>query len=459
MGNKSTKDKKEAVSDASHPVAKVEESKHKNLDDINFDLTFAIDFTASNQISGRKTFKGKCLHDITGDEPNFYERIIRDVGTQLKTCDNGKFRNFYAYGFGDEQSKDHSVFSLRTGKTVDSALTDSNYADIIYFYLNDLQETYRCIIPHIVKMGPTSIVPAINTAIDIVKKNERYHVLIIIVDGGIQNLDESIVAITNASSTYPLSIFIIGVGDGPWDDMEILDQNVRNKSASTNFMFFNLNDYLECNSKILCDRLFHQIRIQYAGILWRNAYMEAKKDVDYLSRLESRVSQNNVEQPNINNNVVNTPSVLQPHFGSDDESDSDGESHSDDDYRPGGNAYVEAKKDFDYLSQLETRVSQNNVEQLEAESLSPLPSAPGGPKPPDLISPTIKSSADNNKDKNDEQYNEKTDCVVCMEKIDKKVALVPCGHAKLCRQCISKLVDRECPLCKKSFISTMDIYD
>lgn len=62
--------------------------------------------------------------------------------------------------------------------------------------------------------------------INIVKREGGYHILVIIADGQVtQDNDyntprtDTINAIVRASD-YPISIILVGVGDGPWDQME-----------------------------------------------------------------------------------------------------------------------------------------------------------------------------------------------------------------------------------------------
>ncbi|KAE8655812.1 Potassium transporter 13 [Hibiscus syriacus] len=96
---------------------------------------------------------------------------------------------------------------------------------------------YKELVPHLRLAGPTSFAPIIEMAMTIVEKSSgQYHVLVIIADGQVtRSVDtqrgqlspqeqKTVDAIVQASK-LPLSIVLVGVGDGPWDMMEF-DDNI-----------------------------------------------------------------------------------------------------------------------------------------------------------------------------------------------------------------------------------------
>ena len=73
--------------------------------------------------------------------------------------------------------------------------------------------------------GPTSFAAVIRQAIEVVRSTNEYHILLIVADGQVDQVEDTANAIVEASE-YPLSIVAIGVGDGPWDLMETFDDEL-----------------------------------------------------------------------------------------------------------------------------------------------------------------------------------------------------------------------------------------
>jgi len=96
-------------------------------------------------------------------------------------------------------------------------------------------DRYAEITPSVQLSGPTSFAPLIREAINIVKYLKSYHILVIIADGQVDNKRETAQAIIEASS-YPLSIIMIGVGDGPWEIMQEFDDELVNRKFD-NYQF------------------------------------------------------------------------------------------------------------------------------------------------------------------------------------------------------------------------------
>ncbi|KAF1775083.1 Zinc finger, RING/FYVE/PHD-type [Phytophthora cactorum] len=196
-------------------------------------LIIGIDCTKSNEWSGKRTFGGRSLHDI--DDPsahNPYEDVIETIGRTLRDFDEDNI--IPVYGFGDELTCDRAVFTF----------AGQGQAG---FPLENIRSHYREVVRNVVMAGPTSFAPIINEAVNIVNRTGDYHILVIIADGQVtrsvdipphavsKNEKETIDAITYASN-FPLSIVMVGVGDGPWESMIYFDNYLVHRKFD-NFQF------------------------------------------------------------------------------------------------------------------------------------------------------------------------------------------------------------------------------
>ncbi|XP_051126651.1 E3 ubiquitin-protein ligase RGLG3 [Andrographis paniculata] len=202
-------------------------------------LILGIDFTKSNEWTGRISFHRKSLHAI-GHQRNPYEQAISIIGRTLSPFDEDNL--IPCFGFGDATTHAENVFSF--------------YPD--HRPCNGFEEAlarYKEILPFLHLSGPTSFAPVIDAAVDIVEKsNFQYHVLVIIADGQVTRSpntlpgrlspqEQATIDSIVAASEYPLSIILVGVGDGPWDAMKEFDDNIPQR-AFDNFQFVNFTEIM-----------------------------------------------------------------------------------------------------------------------------------------------------------------------------------------------------------------------
>jgi len=183
-------------------------------------LIVGVDYTKSNTWNGKKTFHGKCLHDIETDKMNPYQEVILIMGQTLSAFDDDNL--IPVYGFGDITTKDKKVFPF-----FEDGRPANGFEEVL--------SRYNEITPRVQLSGPTSFAPLIREAIKIVQRENSYHILLIIADGQVDNVKETTAAIVEATK-YPLSIVTIGVGDGPWDLMEEFDDKLPERQFD-NFQF------------------------------------------------------------------------------------------------------------------------------------------------------------------------------------------------------------------------------
>jgi len=230
------------------------------------ELIVGIDFTKSNEWQGGEPYYiNKNLHSIS-PYPNPYQRVLEIMCKTLAHFDDDGF--IPAYGFGDSRTKDKSVFPF---------LIDNFGHDMPCVGLDGILQVYNQIVMDIhnqfVQMsGPTTFVPLINKAIEIVKATKSYHILLIICDGCVNDVRGTTDAII-AASEYPLSIICVGVGrgdNGSFGIMETFDDDIPDR-AFDNFQFVNFHKKMrQCENQ----------ETEFA----KHALMEIPEQYDYIKR-------------------------------------------------------------------------------------------------------------------------------------------------------------------------------
>ena len=189
---------------------------------VRIGLTIGIDFTGSN---GHPLDDGT-LHCLKGNKPNAYERAIKACGDIVAHYDYDQL--FPVYGFGaivnSSPNKEASMcFNLNFEENPEIYTID-NVIKIYHDCIEKEKLTFA---------GPTEFTPIINSVISRVENNKlEYHILMILTDGVIDDLQETIDALVE-SSFQPLSVIIIGIGDADFKKMEILDGDMVPLVSST----------------------------------------------------------------------------------------------------------------------------------------------------------------------------------------------------------------------------------
>ena len=182
-------------------------------------LVVAVDFTGSN---GEPTDPVSLHYIDPAGRLNDYQSAISSVGKILEEYDSDKKYPVFGYGASfklpnGERTKTSWCFPLTVGgKEVDG--------------VEGILKAYNDVLPKLVLRGPTNFKHIIRKAADIARElrcsqeNQKYCILLILTDGRIDDLEESIDAIVDASQ-LPLSIIIVGVGNDKFDKMDKLDSD------------------------------------------------------------------------------------------------------------------------------------------------------------------------------------------------------------------------------------------
>jgi hypothetical protein len=171
-------------------------------------MVAAVDFTASNGDPKDQ----RSLHYYNPQQPNEYVRAMLSVGEILMDYDSDK--NIPAFGFGammpDGKVSHHFHLNLEPNPYVQG--------------MPGLLSAYQRAIATVKLYGPTNFAPTIQaTAIGArqAEADHIYSILLIITDGEITDIDDTIDALVEADD-IALSIIIVGVGNGC--DFAAMDQ-------------------------------------------------------------------------------------------------------------------------------------------------------------------------------------------------------------------------------------------
>jgi len=184
-------------------------------------IIVGIDFTRSN----RSAEDPSSLHYQYGPEANDYEQAINAVFGVLEHYD--PVGRFPCYGFGAKLPPTHTVCSHCF------ALSGDYFDPELDGHVGVVKAYKRCA-QNVRFHGPTEVKDIIRLAADFAApyadataKGEngvdmRYYVLLIITDGVVSDMQETINEVVRAGQ-YPISIIIVGVGDEDFTCMNELD--------------------------------------------------------------------------------------------------------------------------------------------------------------------------------------------------------------------------------------------
>ena len=180
---------------------------------MQINLAVGIDFTGSNGDPARPS----SLHYL-GTQNNSYEIAIHSCGTIVAYYDFDQL--FPVFGFGGKFCGDNNVSHCYP---LNMNPNDPNIQGI-----DGILQTYRNIIGQTKLYGPTYFHYIIDKVISLVKEDViaenkmNYTILMILTDGIIDDMDDTIDSLVEASF-YPISVIIVGIGDANFSNMDFLD--------------------------------------------------------------------------------------------------------------------------------------------------------------------------------------------------------------------------------------------
>ncbi|XP_036366761.1 copine-3 isoform X1 [Octopus sinensis] len=183
----------------------------------NINFTVGVDFTGSNGDPNDVN----SLHYIHPERPNDYMQAILSVGQVCEDYDTDKF--FPALGFGAKLPPTFEVFH--------EFAINFNPQNPFCEGIHGVLTAYQNCIRQIQLWGPTNVAPIIRhvAKFAFAAQNEEatkgaaaYFILLLLTDGVITDMNDTVEAIIEASS-LPMSLIIVGIGNADFTNMNFLD--------------------------------------------------------------------------------------------------------------------------------------------------------------------------------------------------------------------------------------------
>jgi len=177
-------------------------------------LMVGIDYTGSNGNPAQPS----SLHFINPQGVNQYIMAIRTVGDIVAPYDNDRL--IPAYGFG-------ASLHHQKGMTNFCFAVNFNEQQTECLGIDGVLAAYRNSFAHLSLSGPTNFTPILQSVCHKAaqhRNGEKYIVLLMLTDGEISDLENTVQQLRTASD-LPISIIIVGVGDADFDQMKVLDDD------------------------------------------------------------------------------------------------------------------------------------------------------------------------------------------------------------------------------------------
>ena len=179
-------------------------------------LLIAVDFTGSDGHPNSTT----SLHNLNSAGYNHYQSALHAVSDILLYYDSDKKVPMYGFG-GKVNKKVNHCFPL-----------NFNEAQPEVMGLRGIMQAYQSALQNVELSGPTLFAQIIRTAVGMAEVaaidqyNQQYFILLILTDGEIHDMKETIDWVVRGSKS-PLSIVIVGIGNENFDNMEQLDADIK----------------------------------------------------------------------------------------------------------------------------------------------------------------------------------------------------------------------------------------
>ena len=227
--------------------------------DIN--LTICVDFSSSNL--DHVLHGGRSLHhNDKNRSDNEYVSAMRSVLQVLGEYDKDQIFNFYGFGASEGGGEVLSIFPV-TG--------DPNRVEV--HGIDGVVDAYWSCLARVTPSEPSRFSPCLRKGLNLAmaSNKESYQIVLFITDGAISDFSQTVDVIVQASAE-PVSVLIVGVGNGDFEQMDELDGDEKplvgsdGKSPGRDLVgFVPYRDFIDAEPQEFAKEVLKEIPRQFVG--------------------------------------------------------------------------------------------------------------------------------------------------------------------------------------------------
>jgi E3 ubiquitin-protein ligase RGLG len=208
------------------------------------EMIVGIDYSLSTRAAGLNSFGGHSLHQIVRDEakpdPNPFQFCLFMLGKCLKPFDSDGFVEIYGVHGCQAPSSDSSDSSFSSNISSDDRVPFFALGSEREAGFESLLTRYTDASVELSGQSPDWSA-LIDYAAESAMRENAFHLLALITAGAMSDRHREAAhdALVRASKA-PLGVLFIGVGDGPFDELEALDDDERSGAKFDNVQFVDL---------------------------------------------------------------------------------------------------------------------------------------------------------------------------------------------------------------------------
>eukprot|EP00703_Trepomonas_sp_PC1_P005050 JAP91556.1 Copine I [Trepomonas sp. PC1] len=228
------------------------EQAQKKVGIESIQMVVGFDFSKSNEWTGEHSYR-QSLHALSPANP--YLKALSVLQPLLHKFDEDGI--IPAFRFGCAQTRDQAVLPLLPSNP-----------DPHFKGFDALKQAYAQATQEIQMSGPTTFAPMIQKAIEVCQSygGRQLIFLLLLTDGDVSNPQLDMQCLVQASS-FPISICALGLGDGPFDKMNVFDNMPGRKFDNFQFVNFTALEAqaarCECPDLVLATHALQELPDQF----------------------------------------------------------------------------------------------------------------------------------------------------------------------------------------------------